>query len=175
MNGTVLLFQDLGDNVRAQELMNYYIEQRSNEPELFDLDNRDIFMFEQPLPEVAAAFQQKHQFLTRSNPITIADIITGIVEGKLRPEKHLEALINATEDDYYNFYKSLRGKNIRAYLNATLVNQGYDDGRKVIGDKAEAAIKRLANESLINRRRLRGFINYTPANSPIVGVLNESG
>ena len=163
MNGTVLLFKDLGENVRAQELLNYYIEQRSDEPELFDLENRDSFVFETPLPEVAAAFQQKYQSLTQENPTSLADIIIGVVEGRIRMDKYLNILVSASEEEYYTFYKSFKGKGFRPYLDVFLVNQGYDDVRQKIGNKVAAVIKRLASDSTINRRRLKGYVTLSPA------------
>ena len=134
------------------------VQQRSDEPELFDIENENVFIFEKPLPEIEAAFKKKQISIIQSSSKSFAEIVTDIVEGKSNFNKYIEYLIHASDDEYYIFFSSLHDKDVNAYITTLFTH--FDDSRKKIADKVLKALKRLASESKINERRLREYLKY---------------
>ena len=81
-----------------------------------------------------------------------------LVSKKGWDNEDVEVLAAASIDDYYALFKSLSGGNTRVVVRACLrfeelasTNPAY----KRIGERASAALARIADESPLNRRRVQ--------------------
>lgn len=160
LNGTVELFQELDDRLRAQELIDYYIQERSDEPALFN-PFKNTFPSRKPVKEVAEAFMQKHQSTTLSNPKSFNTLMHEAIEGKINIKEFEPILIEAPVEIYYKFYKSLHNVDIRKCIDVCFRYKDHDDIRKNIYRKAVKALNKLAEECLINKIRLKDYIDNT--------------
>lgn len=156
LNGTVSVFCELNDQGRAQELIDFYIQERGDETELFDLNQNVFGDITNPL--VIEAFRKKYDGVNR--PLTLAETIDKIIKEGVGRRTNLRPMIDATEDDYYAYFSSLRNRcDIRECVNTCLRFRGHTGDARTISDKAIAALRRLSNESPLNRRRVLRFIN----------------
>ena len=65
-----------------------------------------------------------------------------------------------TADDFYTLFKTSRGEDLRRIVEATLQfgRTGSDDqATKMISEHAEQALRRIAAESALNKRRVAKF------------------
>ncbi|MFO0389575.1 MAG: P-loop NTPase fold protein [Alphaproteobacteria bacterium] len=153
LNGVVRLFKELSDPQRAQQMIDYYMEQRGDELELFDMNERSISFFEEPQPEVLAAFENHRLRLEQSDTSTLESLIDELVkERSLRSFKE-RRLISATVDEYYAYFKSLSMGAYKA-VRACLQYAPYNDDKKIIAVNAAKALERISAESALQARRV---------------------
>ena len=83
------------------------------------------------------------------------------IAGKNGWNQEQEAVLaNTTADQYYDLFKSIKGKELSSYVNACLQFGRFanaDEKQKKIAVNATDALKRIAAESEINNRRVRKF------------------
>lgn len=157
LNGTVTLFRELGENEKASELIAVYLEKRRDEKELFDLKTSNFFGDVRD-SEIVDKFNRVHE--STVTPPTAAQVLAKIVEQRGWDSKDENVLVTTTPDQYYAIFKSLKGKDIALCINACLQFGRSPDApeqQKKISVNAIEALKRIAAESEINRRRVKKF------------------
>jgi hypothetical protein len=157
LNGTVALFRDLGEEEKASELIDYYIEKRRNETALFNLkennffgDKRDdeiVSKFDDVFKETAATESAKEilERISGKNGWNQIDEVT---------------LANTPSEEYYQIFNAVSGKTLTRYVTKCLEfgqYRGANDDQVNIAKNAIEALKIIALESDINKRRVQKF------------------
>ena len=156
LQGTVRVLRGLGRDDWANEAIAFYVEQRKTETGLFDLDN--------PLSEgitddyIIKCFNE----ISASTSVEqdISAVVSRLVNKDSWSQEDEQTLVAATVDDYYKLFKSIDGDYLSKYVDSCLQFGRFanpSEQQKKIHDKAASALKRIAEESDINKLRLARF------------------
>ncbi|MCC8381741.1 P-loop NTPase fold protein [Xenorhabdus sp. PB30.3] len=157
LNGTVTLFRELGENNKASEIIDIYIENRKDEVGLFNLREANV-SGDIKDREIIDKFNECYN---RSVIIESAGQVLARIANTngWNPDDEV-ILVNTSVDDYYNLFKSEKGDRMRSFvfkcLNFDLPSNASEQ-QKEITNKAVEALKKIAAESEINKLRVQKF------------------
>jgi len=154
LDGTVRLLRNLGKNKLATKIIQLYIEKRSTETELFNLESSGGIRDQ----EVVLKFREKYKSLrTRLSPQELCDFLLAHTSGCEEEEIQLSQL---KITDYIQLFKSQQGAKLSQYIDLCLkfnrLGEKHDH-RRIITGKATAALKIIGSESKLNASRVRRF------------------
>lgn len=154
LNSTVRLFRELGEDTRANGLIDLYITVRADEKELFDLSESPYSDEEISDPVLIEKFRCKYQESKTS--LTLLEAIKFIKTNDQETSECISALKLATVDDFYNFFNMEHGQDLAKYVNICL---DYDRriNFKDIAQKTREALMRISKESPLNAIRMKRF------------------
>lgn len=153
LDGTVCLFRELGEDDKANEIIDLYIETRKEEKDLFD-------------PEGDSSFWGiKDQSIREKFDLTYCSLV--IIETARQVLERISGkngwnpkdeiiLSNTSVDEYYELFKSIKSRHERwGFINTCLkFGQFSSQQQKEIAARANEALKRIAKESPINKSRV---------------------
>jgi len=157
LNGTVTLFRELGENAKASELISIYIENRKDETKIFNIKEYNFFgdIKDQ---ELLNKFDEVYK---QSVVIDTAKQVLQRIAGRngWNPNDEI-VLANASVEDYYELFKSEEGAHLSSFVTTCLKFGEFSnasDQQQQIARKSIEALRRIASESEINKRRVRKF------------------
>lgn len=157
LNGTVSLFRELGEDEKASEIIDIYIENRKHETELFNMEENNVFgdIRDQ---EVIDKFNGMYN---QSVATETAKQVLERIAGKNGWNQSDEIILaNTCVDDYYDLFKTESGRHLSSIVTTCLKFGQFSnasDQQKEITRRAIDALKRIASESEINKRRVKKF------------------
>ncbi|HHY3011539.1 TPA: hypothetical protein ACV5KB_003342 [Enterobacter ludwigii] len=157
LDSLVNVFRTLGENNKASRIIDEFISKRKGDVELFNPDNFD---FNRKLEdeEIVDKFRVIY---SQDKPRTTIKIVLERISGQNGwNEEDIETLSNATEDEFYTYFKELNGPNLTSHVSTCLKFGGFSNGSEKmesIALKAKAALRKIASESKINEMRMRKF------------------
>jgi len=157
LNGTVSLFRELGEEGKASEIIGIYIEKRKEETELFNMKENNLFgdIRDQ---EVIDRFNETY---SQSVTTETAKQVLERIEGKNGWNQSDEVVLaNTSVDDYYNLFKTETGRHLSSFVTTCLKFGQFgnaSDKQRDIANRATEALRRIASESEINKRRVKKF------------------
>lgn len=154
LNGTTMLLRQLGRGDISDELIDYYIEARSDEDKLFNLADNP-FSSEIRDPAIWERFNNK--YAKKHLVLPLIDAVNHIATSKRWSNEHIQALEQATEDDFYNLFKMEHGDALGNIVKSCLQFEEWEDHRKTIGQVARAALVRIGKENLLNAIRVKRY------------------
>jgi hypothetical protein len=157
MSSTVALFKALGRPDQAAEILNYYVETRGENRELFDLSNYP-FVGNINDPDVVQAFKDKFATFKVDRDPTAILLSMSRMNG-WSPED-ITTLCALPVDDYRKIFNGTKGRDLRQIINACLQFDRIGNSTpemKEISKRAKDALKLIGQESAINARRVRGY------------------
>jgi len=157
LNETIRLFNNLGREERASDLLKHYIKTRTVEKLLSDLDEYD-WRIQTDQKIIIETFSKIEEESKEHRTIKqVLEVISG-ASGWSREDADI--LATASVKDYYELFKSEKGLHIGKWVN-TCLNFGRlaipSEQDKRIERKATEALKQIAGESKINALRIRPF------------------
>jgi hypothetical protein len=154
LNAAVRLLKDLGHTDKAAEALRYYIAQRRDGRAFFDLSAYP-FAADITDPDVRAAFDARFRGFTDNRPA--ADVLIGIARSRACTHRDIAFLSKLTADDFLAVFKARktvdRSRIIHAAIQLDRMAGAGDEG-KAIAARARNALKLIAAESPLNRRRV---------------------
>lgn len=157
LNGTVSLFRELGEEEKASEIIDIYIENRKDETELFNMKENNFFGDIRD-KEVIEKFNERYnRSVTTETAKQVLERITG--RNGWNPSDEV-VLASTSVDDYYNLFKTESGRHLSSFVTTCLKFGQFSnasDQQKEIANRATEALRRIAGESEINRRRVKKF------------------
>jgi hypothetical protein len=157
LNGTVSLLRELGRGDLADDCIEHYIKERKDEPELFNLDR---YPFRGDIKDQKIIEEFNKEYVKLSPQKSLRETIAGIAGKNGWGRKDIEIMASASEGEYYQIFKSEKGEHLHSFVNACLqFNRigNTSEKEKLVASKAEAALRRIAEESEINRRRVASY------------------
>jgi hypothetical protein len=157
LDGTVSLFRELGEEEKASEIIDIYIENRKDETELFNM-NENNFFGDFRDKEVIDKFNETYN---RSVNTETAKQVLERIAGRNGWNQSDEVVLASTSvDDYYNLFKTESGRHLSSFV-TTCLKFGQlgnaSDQQKEIASRATEALRRIAGESEVNKRRVKKF------------------
>lgn len=156
LNGTVRLFRELGEDERANELIKYFIENRKDEKGIFNLSDDTFGDITDDV--IKAEFYKIYE--TRREKKSLKDVLSAIAGKNGWGGDDEEILASASVDDYYRLFIGEKGEHLPQYVNTCLQFGRFGNAsekQKKIGKSATQALRKIANESAINRLRAKKF------------------
>lgn len=157
LNGTVSLFRELGEEEKASEIIEMYIESRRGETELFNMEENNVFGDIRD-PEIIDKFNDVYN--QSVNAETAKQVLDRIAGGNGWSQSDEVVLASTTVDEYYNLFKSEVGRHLSSLVTTCLKFGRFgnaSDQQKEIAGRAAGALRRIASESEINKRRVKRF------------------
>jgi len=154
LNGTVRLFRDLGNGELADQMIELYIKERSDDKDIFDLEGYH-FAMDISDEKIIREFNRIHE--SNRDERSLKDVLSQIAGKSGWGGGDEEILANASVDDYYNLFKEEKGKHLSSYVNTCLQFGRFSNAsekQKTIGNNATEALRRIAKESPLNQRRV---------------------
>ncbi len=157
LQGTVLLFRELGEDAKASEIIDIYIENRKEETELFHMTKNNIFgdIKDQEL------IDKFNDTYNRSVTTETAKQVLDRIAGRNGWDPSDEVVLASTSvDDYYKLFKTESGHHLSSFVTTCLKFGQFSnssDQQKEIASRATEALRRIAAESEINKRRVIKF------------------
>lgn len=157
LNGTVRLFKELGEKGKASEIIDFYIQQRKTEREIFNMRENNFFGDIRD-DEIIRRFNNEYQASVTLK--SAADVLKRIAgKNGWNPEDEL-ALANTSINDYYRLFKSEKGEHLSSYIYTCLKFGQFSnasDQQKEIANRVTEALKIIAAESELNKLRVKKF------------------
>ena len=155
LQGTVKVLRELKGDTLANEAIEYYIDHRSNEKELFNLQE---YSFSGDITDETIINRFKETFESGNKTPSLDEVIGRIaIEKGWTPEDE-KILAAAMVEDYYELFKSIKGKHLSRQINACLrFGDSTSDQHKEIANKTISALKMIGNESAINKMRVKRY------------------
>lgn len=153
LNSLVVILRELDQDSVANELIADYITARESETGLFD--RRKTRMPGQVWDSILRdRFDTQH---ARSHAaLSLNEAITHIMTQNSWDDTHVEPLRNATEEDFYNCFKQLRGEDLVNFVH-TCIQRIESEVNKIPAQNVHRALVRIGNECSINRYRVQRF------------------
>jgi len=157
LNGVVELFRELGHGTKAEDLIRFYVDQRSEDKDLFDLGKFPVGHMVKD-SALRTAFNEK--LAAFSSDLDAAEILNRIgSRGGWNPEE-ITMLSSLSAQEYRQILEENNGLRLRAILSAALQFGTFlnaSDEMKEISRRAREALKIIGQESAINRLRVRPY------------------
>ncbi|MEJ1463524.1 MAG: hypothetical protein RPU15_09660 [Candidatus Sedimenticola sp. (ex Thyasira tokunagai)] len=157
LNGTVSLFRELGEDDKASEIIEIYIENRKDETELFNMEENNFFGEIRDKVVIDRFNDVYNQSVTTETAKQVLDRVAGKSGWNQSDEV---VLANTSVDEYYNLFKSEVGRHLSSFVTTCLKFGQFgnaSDQQKEIASRATEALRRIASESEINKRRVKKF------------------
>lgn len=157
LNSLVGVLRDLDETDKASEMIDFFISERKHEVELFNPDN---FNFVRRVSDVEILEKFKGVYNLERPKITIEDVLIRISGKNGWGDKDEVVLSEATEDEYYDYFKSINGPHLIAHVSTCLKFGGFNNGNdrmESIARKARSALSRISSESKLNEVRMKKF------------------
>jgi len=156
MNGTIVLFKQLGRNAQAVEMIEAYVAKRPQERAQFDLAEYP-FANEVSDPDVVEAFRAKCESFkdTRDAASLMLDL-----KNKGFEEQTLISLAAIPVDGFYKAFKENEGRTLRQMIDASLQFNRILNATPIMlesSKRARAALEMIGKESAINARRVAKY------------------
>lgn len=156
LQGIVTLFRELEENEKAEEIIDFYIESRKDEIELFNPDN--VYSHGSIIEQ---SIQNKFTLIFQASVAqeTAEQVLERITKSPRNPED-IAILLNTSIDQYVELFKSINDR----YRLADFITKCLQFGQisntteyKEITNRATEALKRIARESKINEVKVKRF------------------
>ena len=157
LNGTVQLFRELGEDEKAEELIESFIKARPSEPEIFNLSGYPL-AGEITDKKVRDAFDKAYEGASiRESP---KQVLMRLSDSNGWSHQDEIVLAETTVDEYYELFKTESGDHLTEMVNACLRFGRFSNAnerQKQIAENAVKALTRIGKESAINALRVRKF------------------
>jgi hypothetical protein len=157
LNGTVTLFRELGETEKASELIDFYITLRGEEKQLFNVEENNFFGDIRD-EEIIKKFKEKYSNTVSTE--SVEQVLERIASKDGWNQKDEVILANTTADEYYRLFKSKTGPQLSSYIHKCLQFGQFansDEQQMQIANRAKEALLKIANESEINRLRVKKY------------------
>jgi hypothetical protein len=160
LNGTVTLFRELGEDKKASVAIDKYIESRKDTPNLFNLND---FM-SNPFSSNVTDSEIKEKFEGKFKEYVIDESANSVLARVSKQngwnDKDITILGDTSIDGFYEIFKETKGIDLSLYVESCLKlgNYASKDGElSSLLTNSVSALKKIAAESEINKRRVKKF------------------
>lgn len=156
-NGMVTLFRELEENAKADEAIELYVMTRDPKDRIFDLS---LYAFAGDITDekIRKRFAEIHESaLTKDS---LSEVLQRLIERSGWNLSDEYFLSERSIDEFVDFFQNSAGPQLSEYVTRCLQFGRYSnasDQQKKIGENVSEALKRLAQNSKINKLRLKRY------------------
>lgn len=158
LDDVVVLFRNLGEDLKATKIIDVYIDWSNDELKKYLLS---IYVKVRPVKDLELLSKLKEYSANVRLEGSIKDILNELSARNGWSEMHEVILDNASEDDYYRLFKSVVVEGGDSIIATALKFGSYSNGSdrmNRIGEKARNALIRIGDESTINKLRVSRYL-----------------
>jgi hypothetical protein len=160
LNGTVTLFRELGEDKKASDAIDKYIESRKSTPNLLNLNDfmSNPFSGDVTDPEIKEKFEDKFKEYIIDESAN--SVLARVSRQNSWNDKDITTLGNTTVNEFYKIFKKTKGIDLSLYVESCLKlgNYASKNGEpSSLLTNSVSALKMIAAESDINKRRVKKF------------------
>jgi hypothetical protein len=148
LSGTAALLRELGQEQIANELIDYYVEQRANDRDVFDLQHNPFAHHITDVP-TREALKKGAAVLVKIVPLRQA--VETMARERGWSVEDEGAVAAATVEEFYQLFKGKLSVPLRNAVHSCLQ---FGPPKEQIAKRAEEALRRIASESNVNRVRV---------------------
>lgn len=163
-NGTVVMLREIDRSNMADELANFYVEERDETASFFDLSEY-AFSADVTDPLLIQLFKCKKGALEELEEFDLRAVLYNIGKHHSHYSHQIERLKEIDTDQFFEIFKSVEGSELANIIEGSLLFRNSSDGSAIISQQAEKALTTIANENPMNARRLSKY-RITPEPNP---------
>lgn len=148
----ISILRDIGEDKKADELTEFFIDSRKHEPEIFNLDSFDSNPF--GVKDAKFAGRIKEAYQEEVNEATVDDILELRKKTSSYNDSEAEILDRLTKDEIKAKFMTFKGDELTDYIRVFILLSG---SRPTLKDKVNEAITEIAATSLLNKSRMSKF------------------
>lgn len=155
LSATASLLRNLGRDDIAEELIEFYVQSRSDEEDLFNLSEMP---FGASIEDEAVRERFNSNYVRVRKLPTFQDAIEKVIAREWS-SKDIEALGIASAVDYYNYFKANHSRSLQRLVKSCLEMErvGNTESYKAISARTREALERISKESRVNEMRVSRF------------------
>ncbi len=160
LNGTVTLFRELGEESKANEIIDIYIEKRKNTPVIFNLDDTFANPFSSDIQDSEVRKKFKATWENSFEEENPEDVIARLAKSNGWSESDIVCLEKILSNVFYTLLKNINGKDLSMSIEALQRIGGYTLQKNTdssISKNLMIALRKIGNESEINKRRIKRY------------------
>lgn len=157
LDNIICVLRDLGVPEKASSLIDYYIEHRKDTPDVFNVHSFEVY---KPIKdkEIIDKFDAINN--ERKDTRSLKEVLAHLSGSSGWNPEDLDVLDKATEDEYYDFFKSLDGSGLTAIIATSLKFARISNANaqmNSVTDKVKGALVKIGEESTLNKLRMEKF------------------
>jgi len=152
LSGTAALLRELGQGQLADELIEFYVKQRENDRDVFDLKRNP---FADHITDAPTRDALRRSATAVAKPVPLRQAVETMAAQRGYSIEDEQAVAAATSEEFYQLFKSELSVPLRQAVQACLAFS--QPPKEQIAKRAEEALRRIATESNINRVRVARF------------------
>jgi hypothetical protein len=160
LNGTVTLFRELGEDQKANEIIDIYIDKRKGTPAIFNLDDFHSNPFSSDIQDAEIRKKFKATWIDAFEEENPSDVIERLSKINGWSQSDIVCLEKLSTDEFYTLLKNINGKSLSMSIDAVrrigsyTLQQNEDSS---ISKNLMEALSKIGNESEINKRRIKRY------------------
>ena len=157
LDSIVSLMRDLDGSKEATNIIEFFIENRSHKPEIFNLNSFELYR-EVKDEEIKEMFAQAYAKLKPQDDFR--DAISRLNGSNGWRDEDVDILNGVSQEEYYAFFKSLDDPDLSSIIATCLkfARIGNADNKMYsVTQKVKGALKDISNESKLNKLRMEKF------------------
>lgn len=154
LNAVVSILKDFERPEEAKKLLSLFMSRRPETRNFYDIEGR-VLASNITDPDIQAAFKKRVEDLTLIG--APEEILLSIYMNKGSETAETYRLAHLSDDDYYDMFKRLRGYDVGRVIKTALNFKSMSPPNaeyRLIAEHAEKALKRIAGENRLNRKRV---------------------
>jgi hypothetical protein len=157
LDATVRLFREFGRTDQAEEMFTFYMNNRVEDANFWDLE-RDSFGSEVQDPAIRAAFAKKYLLLHK--PLDPVEALVHLATSDSWSNEIFEAVASLSVAEFANIFKGTTGKKLKHVINGALMFDRISNARPEqleVSRRAKEALRSIGKESQLNARRVSKY------------------
>ncbi len=146
------LFRTIGKDEKADELLEFFIESRKDNPEVFNVDSLLTNPF--GVNDEKFAERLREAYLELKPEATVMEILELRKDSNGYNRSEVEILNKLSQEQFVELFKGFKGKDLTPYIKACIF---ISSGSKELAEKVGGAINEIASTSPLNEYRMGKF------------------
>lgn len=146
------LLRVLGKNEKADELIEFFIESRKDNPEVFNVDNRTVNPF--GIKDEKFVEKLREAYLELKPEPEVMDILEWRKNSNGYNSSEVEVLNKLSQEQFVDLFKGFKGEDLTSYIRACLL---LSSGSQELAEKVGGAINEISASSPLNEYRMGKF------------------
>jgi hypothetical protein len=157
LNAMVKIFRSLDHADKADKAIELYIDSKEPTSSLFDISS---YSFPSDISDSKIRSRFNEVYTENHDEETVLEILKRIAEKDGWNQADEVILAKTTVEEYEQLFRTEKGRQLSDYIRRCLQFGRYmnaSEQKKQIGDRATEALKRIAQDSKLNKLRMKKF------------------
>jgi hypothetical protein len=158
LDGTIGIVKALGEEVKAGELLEFFMKNKKANPQFWDVDSQ---AFPEPLkdPDVIKAVSERYEEVRQTSRQSPGEVLLKLGKQNGWGQEDAEILKELTENDFVKLFHEYRGSDLLTVVSAALQFERIAGVGELleVSRRARSALVKIKGESRLNEIRVKKF------------------